>query len=128
VKEKSNMEKNKVGRPKLADSKTKKESIFVCLFVLVVIVVVAIIGYNILTIDFNPKYTVGTIYNNHVNSCVIESNKIDCGPNVTYMKYKLDDDKYVEITKQDKSIEVKLDKYSKISVCYKTDTTDLTCK
>lgn len=41
-------EKSKVGRPKLADNKTKKESIFVCLFVFIIISVVAIIGYNII--------------------------------------------------------------------------------
>lgn len=120
-------EKKKVGRPKLADSKMKKESIYMCIFAFVVMTIVAIIGFNILTIEFNPKYTVGTIYNNHVNSCIIEENKIDCGPAVTYMKYKLDNKEYVEVTKQDKSIEIELDKYKKINFCYKTDKTDLRC-
>ena len=41
-------EKNPVGRPKLANSKTKKESLLVGLFVLVVIAIVGVIGYNIM--------------------------------------------------------------------------------
>lgn len=120
-------EKNKVGRPRLADSKTKRESILVSLFVFVVITIVAILGYNILTIDFNPKYTVGTIYNDHVNSCIIKNEKIDCGPNVTYMKYKIDNNDYVEVNKENESIKIKLNKYNKIKVCYKTNKTDLKC-
>lgn len=120
-------DKNKVGRPKLADSKTKKESIFICVFIIVVIVIVVVLGYNILTIDFNPKYNVGTIYNTHVSSCIIEDKKIDCGPNVTYMKYKLNDENWIEVYKDDKSIEVSLNNYNKINACYKTDKTDLIC-
>jgi len=120
-------EKNKVGRPRLADNETKKESMLVSLFVFVVITIVAILGYNILTIDFNPKYTVGTIYNDHVNSCVIKDKKIDCGPNVTYMKYKIDNNDYVEVNKENKSINIKLNKYNKINVCYKTNKIDLKC-
>lgn len=120
-------EKNKVGRPKLADSKTKKESIFICIFTIVVITIVAILGYNILTIDFNPKYNVGSIYNTHVSSCIIEDKKIDCGPNVTYMKYKLDNEGWIEVSKQDKSIEVALDNNKKVEFCYKTDKTDIKC-
>ena len=120
-------EKNKVGRPKLADDKTKKESLFVCLFVFIVTIIVAVLGYNILTINFNSNDLVGTVYNDHVNSCVVKDGMIDCGPNVTYMKYKLDDQKEVELSKEDESIEVKLGKYKKINVCYKTDKTDLVC-
>ncbi len=120
-------EKNKVGRPKLADSKTKIESILICVFVLVIIAIVVLLEYNILTIDFNPQYTVGKIYNDHVNSCVVENGKINCGPNVTYMKYKIDNKDYVEVNKENDSIEVKLDKYNKINVCYKTMQTDLIC-
>ncbi len=120
-------EKNKVGRPRLADSKTKRESILVSLFVFVVITIVAILGYNILTIDFNPKYTVGIIYNDHVNSCIIKNEKIDCGPNVTYMKYKIDNNDYIEVNKENESIKIKLNKYNKIKVCYKTNKADLKC-
>ncbi len=120
-------EKNKVGRPKLADSKMKKESLWVCLFVFVIMMIVSVIGFKILTIDFNPRYVVGTIYNDHVNSCVIRNNKIDCGPNVTYMKYEIDDNKYVELTKQDESIKVDLDNSNDVKVCYKTDKTNLKC-
>ena len=99
-------EKNPVGRPKLADSKTKKESLLVGLFVLAIITIVGIIGYNIIMMDFNPKYNVGTVYNDHIKSCVVKNKKIDCGPLVTNMKYKLDDNSYVELTKEDKSIKV----------------------
>lgn len=120
-------ETKKVGRPKLADVKTKKESIFVCIFVIVITLIVAALGYGILTINISPKYNVGTIYNTHVNSCVIENKKIDCGPNVTYMKYKINDGDYVELKKENGSIEVKLDNYKTIDFCYKTNQTDLRC-
>lgn len=120
-------EKKKVGRPKLADSKTKKESIFVSLFVFVVIIIVAILGFNILTIGFNPKYAVASVHNNHVNSCVVEDNKIDCGPNVTYVKYKIGSGSYTELTKQEKSIEIPLKNEKDVEVCYKTNNMDLRC-
>lgn len=120
-------EKNKVGRPRLADSKTKKESIFVGLFVLVVIAIVGVIGYNIIMMDFNPKYSVGTVYNDHIRSCVVKNKKIDCGPLVTNMKYKLDDNSYVELAKEDESIKVDVKKYKSIDVCYKTKDTDYKC-
>ena len=54
-------EKNPVGRPKLANSKTKKESLLVGLFVLAIITIVGVIGYNIIMMEFNPKYNVGTV-------------------------------------------------------------------
>lgn len=120
-------EKNKVGRPRLADSKTKKESIFVGLFVLIVITIVGVIGYNIIMMDFNPKYNVGTIYNDHIKSCVVKNKKIDCGPLVTNMKYKLDDNSYVELVKEDESIKVDVKNYKSIDVCYKTKDTDYKC-
>lgn len=120
-------EKAKVGRPKLADLKTKKESIFVCIFILIVSIVIIILGYNILTIDFNPKYMVGTVYNDHVNSCIIEKNIIDCGPNVNFMKYKIDDGSYVEMYKKDESINNKVSDYKILEVCYTTRKTDLKC-
>lgn len=120
-------EKNKVGRPKLADDKTKKESLFVCLFVFIVTIIVAVLGYNIFMICFNSDDLVSTVYNDHVNSCVLKNDMIDCGPNVTYMKYKLDNQKEVELSKKDESIEVKIGKYNKINVCFKTDKTNLVC-
>lgn len=120
-------EKSKVGRPRLADSKTKKESIFVCAFVFAIALIVAALGYGILTINLNPKYNVGTVYNTHVNSCVVENKTIDCGPNVTYMKYKTDDSDYTIVTKENDSIKVKLDGYKTIDFCYKTDKADLRC-
>lgn len=120
-------EKNPVGRPKLADAKTKKESIIVGVFVLAIITIVGIIGYNIIMMDFNPKYNVGTVYNDHIKSCVVKNKKIDCGPLVTNMKYKLDDNSYVELTKEDKSIKVDVKNYKSIDVCYKTKDTDFKC-
>lgn len=120
-------EKAKVGRPKLADNKTKKESLLVCLFVFVVIAIVAVLGFNILALNFNSKYLVGMVYNDHVNSCVVENNTVDCGPNVVQMRYKLDDKDYVEVLKEDKSIEVRIDNYNDVEVCYKTDKTDMVC-
>lgn len=120
-------EKNKVGRPRLADSKTKKESLLVGLFVLVVIAIVGVIGYNIIMMDFNPKYSVGTVYNDHIISCVVKNKKIDCGPLVTNIKYKLDDNSYVELAKEDESIKVDVKNYKSIDVCYKTKDTDYKC-
>lgn len=120
-------EKNPVGRPKLADSKTKKKSLLVGLFVLAIITIVGVIGYNIIMMDFNPKYNVGTVYNDHIKSCVVKNKKIDCGPLVTNMKYKLDDNSYVELTKEDKSIKVDVKNYKSIDVCYKTKDTDFKC-
>lgn len=123
-----NKEKRKVGRPKLADKKLKCESLFVSIFILVVIFIVAILGYKILTINSNPKYLVGTIYNDHVNSCILKDNKIDCGPNVSYVKYYINNELKEEITKENKSIKIDLDKYKSIKVCYKTSGDKITCK
>lgn len=119
--------KNKVGRPKLADKDLKKESIIVSVVVLVILVVIGILGFNVLTINYNPKYSVGNVYNPYVNSCVVNDNKINCGPNVTYMKYKLDDNEYIEVNKEEKNISVELSKYQNIKICYKTNNTDLRC-
>ena len=124
---KKSVTKNKVGRPKLADSKTKKESIFICIFVLIIIGIVAILGYNILTIDFNPKYNVASVYNKNIGSCTINENKIECGPRVTNIKYKIDDNQYVEVSKETSNIEINLPSYKKINLCYKTKNTNYNC-
>ena len=124
---KNNKEKSKVGRPKLADKKTKKESLFICLFILVVIVIVAILGYNILTIDFNPKYNSASVYNKNIASCVMEENNIKCGPRVTNMKYKINDGDYTEVSKEKENIKVALPSYEKIKICYKTNDTEFKC-
>ena len=58
---------------------------------------------------------------------IIKNKKIDCGPLVTNMKYKLDDNSYVEPTKEDKSIKVDVKNYKSIDVCYKTKDTDYKC-
>lgn len=110
----------KVGRPKLADKRLKKESMIVCVFVLVSISIFAFIGFDILKITFSPNYLVGKIYNDHVSSCVIKKNKIDCGPNVSYMKYSFDNKKYEEYSKVDSSIKVDVSNPKNIKVCYKT--------
>lgn len=124
---KNNKEKPKVGRPKLADNKTKKESLFICFFVLVIIGIVAVLGYNILTIDFNPKYNSASVYNKNIASCVIEENNIKCGPRVTNMKYKINDGDYTEVTKEKENIKVALPSYKKIKICYKTNDTEFKC-
>lgn len=43
------------------------------------------------------------------------------------MKYKLDNEGWIEVSKQDKSIEVALDNNKKVEFCYKTDKTDIKC-
>lgn len=53
---------------------------------------------------------------------------IDCGPSVIYLKYKIDDNDYIEVNKDYKSIKVILDNYKKLKYCYKTNNTDLICK
>lgn len=118
------IEKNKVGRPKLADSKMKKESILLCLFVLVTLFIFAYLGFRIINISIKPNELVGTVYNDHINSCKTYSNKIDCGPNVSYVKYKINDEDYKEIYKEDKSIEVKINSSDKVKLCYKTNSKD----
>lgn len=120
--------KNKVGRPKLADDKLKRESLIVSVSILLVCTIISVIAYKIITIDFDPKYAVGTIYNTHVTSCIINNNLIDCGPSVTYLKYKIDDNNYIEVNKDYNSIKVSLDNYKKLKYCYKTNKTDLICK
>ena len=121
-------EKRKVGRPKLADSKLKKESLLVSIGMLVSVTIATLLGIGVLRVEFDPKYTVGTIYNTHVNSCVIENHKISCGPAVIYMKYKVDNGAYTELRKQDKSIKVNLKKFTNIKYCYKTNRSKMVCK
>ena len=120
-------EKKKVGRPKLADPKLKKESIYVSIYVLIITIISCIFVFKILTINYNPKYMVGTIYNDHVNSCVIKDGIIDCGPNVTYMKYKLDKSNYKEIIKENISISKKVGNYKTIEYCFKTSDSNIKC-
>lgn len=120
--------KGKVGRPRLADLKTKRESILVCAYVLIITFIISIIGYNVLMIDFNPKYMVGTIYNDHVNFCVLKDSKIDCGPNVVYMEYSLDNNKKNKVQKEDYSIKVNVGDYKTIKICYNTNNTKLECE
>lgn len=115
-------EKNPVGRPKLADKKLIKESIFVCIFVFVITLFIAYNGYQIITIDNKFNYS-ASVYNDHINTCKISNNIIDCGPNVTYMKYSYDNINYKEIYKEDKSIKVKYNNKN-IKVCYKLKNND----
>ena len=68
----SKIEKNKVGRPKLADKKLKKESIIVAGVVILLMMVTFYCGFRILTFNFDVKKNVGTVYNDHVNSCIIK--------------------------------------------------------
>ena len=119
--------KNKVGRPRLADDRLKFESIIVCLFVIVMCIALAFVSFKILSIDFNTNKLSGSIINDHINSCILDNNKIDCGPNVTYLKYKVNDGKYIKIEKDNKPINVIINKSDKISFCFKTNNTNLIC-
>lgn len=119
--------KNRVGRPKLADKNLKKESVIVTVIVLIMLGIIMLLSYNILSINFNPKLNLATAYNSHVNSCVIENDKISCGSNVSYMKYQINDKEFINITKEDENISVKIPVYDSIKVCYKTDRLDWTC-
>lgn len=123
---KKNIIKNKVGRPKLADKKIIKESLLVCLFLVVTICAIGYFGFKILTINSNPKYYVGTVYNTHVNSCLLEDDKIDCGPGVTYLKYKTEGT-LKEVNKEYDSIKVDLDGKKATEICYKTNSSELKC-
>lgn len=125
---KKTKEKAKVGRPKLADTKTLKESFLVCMFIFVISAIIIVIGYNYIALSFSSKYSVGTVYNTHVKSCVVKKDAIDCGPAVTYMKYSLDGKNYTEVTKTSSSIKIKLDNTKNLKYCYKTNTSDLSCK
>ena len=120
--------KNKVGRPKLADAKLKKESLFVAGGMILSVLVATVFGIATLKVEYDPKYYVGTIYNTHVDSCIIEKNTISCGPSVTYLKYKVDNNSYNELRKKDQSIKVKLNKFESLKYCYKTDSSKLKCK
>lgn len=121
-------EKPRVGRPKLADDKTKKESIFVCLFVFIIISVVVIIGYNIIMLDFNPKYNVGSVYNKKASSCAVYHNKIECGQMITAVKYKIDNKSYKEVLKKEDNIIVNISGYKRISICYKIANEEYFCE
>ena len=119
--------KNKVGRPKLADKSLKKESIIVVALVLVILVAIIYLSYNILFASYNPNINLATAYNSHVNSCVIENDRIVCGSNVLYMKYKINEDKFINIKKQEENISVKVPPYDNIKFCYKTDNINWRC-
>lgn len=116
------MKKNKVGRPRLADEKTKKESFLLGLFVLIIIIIVGVIEFKAIMMEFSSKYSAGTLYNDHIKSCIIKDENIDCGPLVTNMKYKIDNNNYVEIEKEEKNIKINLKgkKYYKLEICSKT--------
>lgn len=121
-------EKAKVGRPKLADEKLKRESIIVCVFVLIVVIIIGILAYKTLTIDYDPRYMVGTVYNDHVNACVIKDKTIDCGPNVSYLKYRIGNGEYQEVTKTDTVIKVSVKDVKNVDYCYKTSDGQMKCK
>lgn len=119
--------KNKVGRPKLADDKLKFESILVCIFIIVMCIAIAFASFKVLSIEFVTENLSGSILNDHINSCIINNNKIDCGPNVSYLKYKTGANEYKEVYKEEKPIQVSVDGGDKIDYCYKTEKTNLIC-
>ena len=119
--------KNKVGRPKLADDKLKFESIIVCIFIIVMCIAITFASFKILSIQFGTKDLQGSILNDHINSCVISGNSLDCGPNVIYLKYSINNSDYKEVYKEDKPINVVINNQEIINYCYKTSKTDLIC-
>ena len=119
--------KNKVGRPRLASKKIKKESILVCLFCLIIISVVIILELNTLNLYLNPINNVASVYNNNVNLCRINDDSVSCGTNVIYASIKIDNEEQKEKYKSYSNISFDDVKYNKIEVCYKTNKKDLEC-
>lgn len=118
--------KNKVGRPKLADKKLIKESVIVSIIIIIMLGIISFVTYRMLAIS-NMKSLKGTIYNSHVNSCILENDVINCGPNVIYLKYKIDNNDYVEIEKKKNNIYKKIGSYNSVNMCYKTNNSELVC-
>ena len=116
-------EKNKVGRPKLADKKLLKESILYVSILGIILVVFVFCGYNILSIQSGKKLDSRIIYNDHVNSCVVRNDTLDCGPNVEYLKYTIDG-KETEMHKEDGCINVKLNG-KKVNAVYQMFNSDI---
>lgn len=119
-------EKLKVGRPKLADSSERNKSIIACLFGLITTIVLAFLASKVILMNVNPNYFVASALNNHINSCIVDGKTIDCGPNVTYLKYGINDYDN-EISKTNESIKVNVDSLINLKYCYKTNTEELTC-
>ncbi len=119
---------NKVGRPRLADKKTIKESLFVCLFIIVVLVIIFILGFNTIKLDLEfSSASLYNVYNNDVNLCKINKTKVNCGGNVTYVKYKTNDNSYKEIYKNRSNISFDAESYDNIKVCFKSIKDNLKC-
>ena len=121
-------EKKKVGRPKLADMKLKKESILVVLFAAVCISVIGVFSFKILKMEFIPAKVNGLAFNENINTCILENDYIKCGPNVSYMKYSNDNVNYKEFNKDITNIKVEVSNIEKLKVCYKTNSKKLICK
>lgn len=111
-------DKRNVGRPRLADSKLKKESVIVSTIVILLLAIISVFSFNILSMNFNYKDISGSVRNNNLDSCMIKNNLLSCGPNVTHLKYKLDNNDYVEVKKEYRAIKMKLDNYNNITYCY----------
>ena len=121
-------EKKKVGRPKLADIKLKKESIFVALFALVCVSIIGVFSYKVLKMEFIPRKVEGLAFNKNINVCIVEKDYIKCGPNVTYMKYSNDNKNYKEYIKELSNIKVEISDKDNLRVCYKTNSKKIICK
>lgn len=121
-------EKKKVGRPKLADGKLKKESLLVVLFAIVCISIIGVFSYKVLKMEFVPAKIEGLVFNKNINTCIVENNYIKCGPNVTYMKYSNDNKNYKEYDKDNSNIKVEVSNKENLRVCYKTNTKKTICK
>ncbi len=119
--------KNKVGRPRLASTKIKKESILICLFCLVIIAIVVSIELNVLNIYISSDSTVASVYNNGVNQCEINDSNVTCGANVTYATITINGEETKEAYKEYSNISFDFDSYDEIEVCYETNKIDLQC-
>ena len=121
-------EKKKVGRPKLADIKLKRESILVILFAIVCVSIIGVFSYKVLKMEFVPSKVEGLVFNKNINTCIFEDNYIKCGPNVTYMKYSNDNKTYKEYKKDITNILVEVSSKENLRVCYKNNSKKTICK
>ena len=111
-------EKRKVGRPKLADNKLKKESIIVSSIISIMVVVIVLLASSILFRNVKFEDISGSVIRKNTDYCEVEDGSIICGPSVTKLTYKVDNNEEVEVSKDINSINVKVGNYNKLTYCY----------
>ncbi len=121
-------EKKKVGRPKLADIKLKRESLLVVLFAVVCVSIIGVFSFKVLKMEFAPTKLEGLVLNKNINTCIVEEGYIKCGPNVSYMKYSNDNKNYNEYNKETSNIKVEVENIENLRVCYKSNSEKTICK